>query len=300
MRKDKTELYTLDSQGSLKFSTLFQLNQAKEKPESGWDHPVAAILIMAVCATLDFMMFKQLFGSFLEDYEIYQWLGTAGLLIGFDVAPVYMGIACSRYAQKIGRAKNGLIMALCGIAFFLAFTASLYLRSCTYQLVIPVSAENAVTSLMDKGVQLEEAVNPQAKPYAIFAGILPLVTSIVSFAISYLVSDPAKERMLRVHRERLALEDESRKLSSVLNIYENDRDYEVRLLEEDNAKLAAMEDRIREMSLYWADYVRERLKEHIGDPAATNELSKGSREGADPAAAEVTTEQDIFEERRGA
>ena len=34
----------------------------------------------------------------------------------------------------------------------------------------------------------------------------------------------------------------------------------------------------REKAVTYCDYVRERIKEHLGDPASSNELSKDSRQ----------------------
>ena len=51
-----------------------------------------------------------------------------------------------------------------------------------------------------------------------------------------------------------------------------------RLLKEDDQKYGNMLAMIRERTLLYCDYVRERLKEHLGDPASSNELSRDNRE----------------------
>ena len=191
----KNNLWSVNEQGGLEFSLRKQLAEKEYKAESTWEHPAAALIVMLVCATLDFVMFKQLFASFLYDQVLIQWFSIIGCLIGFDLAPIYLGILVRKRNQ--GYRVDPLLLGLLILAFALAITGNIWLRIVMKDLVLP-AASSTGTSLFG-AVTEEETSNPGALPYAIFSAALPIVTSLVSFGISYITSNPLKEKLKVLH-----------------------------------------------------------------------------------------------------
>ena len=138
-----------------------------------WEHPAAALLIMAVCGILDFVMFRQLFASFLNDRASVQWLSIMGMLIGFDLAPIYLGMEVKKRKQglNVSRSSGAVFTA----AFIIAFALNLCLRIALKDQVFPD--------------------NERALSYALFISFLPAVTSIISFSISFAAFNPLKQRL---------------------------------------------------------------------------------------------------------
>lgn len=273
MRKNNN-LWAVNQQGGLEFGLRNELLKREYQVDSMWEHPVVAVAVMFVCATLDFVLFKQLFASFLYDHVLIQWFSIIGCLIGFDLAPIYLGILVRKKNQ--GYRISLLLLGLLILAFALAIAGNVWLRIEMRDLVLP-AASSTGTSLFGS-VAEEESVNPGAMPYAIFTAALPIVTSLVSFGISYITSNPLKNKLKNLHTSQVKLEDSIGQLKAILIEYEEDPDLTGRLTAEDDEQYATCLGLTREQAVAYCDYVRERIKEHLGDPAASNELSKDSRQ----------------------
>ena len=273
MRKNNN-LWAVNQQGGLEFGLRNELLKREYQVDSMWEHPVVAVAVMFVCATLDFVLFKQLFASFLYDHVLIQWFSIIGCLIGFDLAPIYLGILVRKKNQ--GYRISLLLLGLLILAFVLAIAGNVWLRIEMRDLVLP-AASSTGTSLFGS-VAEEETANPAAMPYAIFTAALPIVTSLVSFGISYITSNPLKNKLKVLHTSQVKLEDSIGQLKAILIEYEEDPDLTGRLTAEDDEQYATCLGLTREQAVAYCDYVRERIKEHLGDPAASNELSKDSRQ----------------------
>ena len=83
--------------------------------------------------------------------------------------------------------------------------------------------------------------------------------------------------MQKLRMEQVKLEDDIVKIEALLMEYDADSDYFARLLLEDEEKYRDTLEFIKEKMLHYCDYVRERLKEHLGDPVANNVLSQDNR-----------------------
>ncbi len=273
MNKAKGLLYYIDKQGHLQFSTSGILASDAESRESGWEHPAVSIVIMLICGVLDFVMFKQLFGSFLYDSVIIQMLSIIAMLIGFDLAPVYLGIVLKKRKQGI---NSSLMVAFMMIAAFLiAFIGNVVLRISVRDLVLP-DYSNAITSTIG-GVAQSDTRSNLSYLYALFASSMPVITSLVSFGVSFQSSNPLMERVSRLKKQQVDLEESIAEIEAILQEYRADPDYYQRLLEQDQLQYESLVNLIHEKSVLYCHYTRERIKEHLGEPASNNELSKDNR-----------------------
>lgn len=68
--------------------------------------------------------------------------------------------------------------------------------------------------------------------------------------------------------------DEVRRFEAIVADYDSEPDFAELLEAEDEAKYEEMQKMHKAMVIGYCDYVRERLKEHIGNPTANNALSK--------------------------
>ncbi|MCR5826272.1 MAG: hypothetical protein K6G54_06880 [Oscillospiraceae bacterium] len=268
-------LWVVNRQGGLEFGLRRDLMEQEYHADSVWERPSAAIAVMLLCGTLDFVLFKQLFASFLYDHVLIQWFSITGLLVGYDLAPIYLGIYVRKRNQ--GFRVSTWLIGLLIFAFLLALSGNVWLRLELRDVVLPASSGSG-TSLLGTVVQEEAAVNPAALPYAIFAAALPVVTSLVSFAISYITSNPLKGRLKTLNAAQVALEASAGQLEAILAEYEEDPDLTGRLTAEDDEQYETELGMTREQAVAYCDYVRQRIKERLGDPAASNELSKDSRQ----------------------
>jgi hypothetical protein len=134
------------------------------------------------------------------------------------------------------------------------------------------------TSLLGT-VSTEKTSNPLALAFAVFAAVLPAVTSLCSFGISYSTSDPLGKDIEVLDKEVEMLEADLIQTGSVLAEYEADSEYYDRICRDDEARYKECIAFTCEKAMYYADYVRERIKEHLKEnPSGINELSKAQYE----------------------
>ena len=274
MSKPK-KLWKLDGQGGLAFAHHPCLADQQCKWDSPWEHPIASIIVMTACAVLDFVMFRQLFGSFLHEEPWIQYCSILGCIIGMDLAPIYLGILARKWSQ--GFRVSMPLFSLLMIAFLCAMLANILLRIRLRDLALPPTVSATAFSFHDAAAQTQTE-NPAALPYAIFASALPCVTSFVSFGVGYMSSDPLKVRYRHLSAALRALDEEIGRCEALLREYDEDQAFMDRLLEEDQEQYEIACNAAEEVGIYYSDYVRQRIKEHLGDAAATNALSKDFRE----------------------
>lgn len=283
-------LWRIDKQGNLVFTQREEQMMANYAADSGWEHPVAAFIVMLICALADFAVFKQLFAAILYDRLLIQWLSVIACLVAFELSPIYLGILTKKSSQGI-RVNKVAVVGLV-VAFILVMTGNVWLRLTVMDILVPNDSVSTFSIFKSMGETAEHST--AAFPYAVFSSVLPFATSLVSFIVSYMASNPLKSRLKRLQEQQVGLEAAAAMIEAVLMEYSEDPDLRGRLTAEDDAKYTHMLAMTQERGYMHADYVRERIKEHLGEAAATNELSKDCRSRLGELFAAPSTEKKGF------
>ena len=266
--KNNTSVWKMNQNGNYVFHTEEDFVKLEHKAGSIFERPAVAYIVMFLCAGLDFIMFKQLFGNFLYDSLFIQYMSILGMLIGFDFVPIYLGMKIREKQQ--GYNVKTLLIVLLVSAFAIAFVLNVWLRLDMKDLVLP-DLSNFVQSFSGKAT-VENQTSSHALIYAIFAACLPLVTSLGSLGVSYATYNPLKDEVLRLQTKLNILNTDLLQTNSILKEYEADKMDE--MFVEDRARYHIARNTICEMAFFYCNYTRQCLKEHIGSPSSTNELSR--------------------------
>lgn len=241
--------------------TMEEIDKNSKKESSIFDMPVVAIVVALICAISDGVFLSKPLSLVSYDSPLLIWLGTSAMLIAFDVGPLFLGNALKKRSQGLNASLVEVGMFV--IAFIVALVLNICLRLELRYVIVPDTL-------------LPEAENISLL-YAWFTALLPIVTSFVSFGISFETSNPLKKKISMMEHDVIHLEDCVAETESILKEYEEDENYFERMLEEDEELYNAKLVQIEELAAYYSDYVKERIKEHLGDAAANNELSKSNR-----------------------
>ena len=258
---DRDLFWSLNRRGSLVFSTRKDLLRTNYQPDTVFDYGIASLIVMIVCGLADVAMFLQLFGAILYDSLFFRIAATLVLFIGFDFGPVYLGLQLRRHHD--GMNVNVLLMWVFVIAFFLALGVSAYLRYYARDIILPADSYSGT-----------ESVNPIAVPWFVFGSLAPLITSLVSFAISYFTYHPLQKEKERLEKAIARVKAEVLQARSILCEYEQEADLYEHLLLCEEGRYEAARCQAKNQGIYLCDLARERIKEHLGEPSSTNELSK--------------------------
>lgn len=270
MRKKNVHLWEINSQGQLYFPTLERILKIRYKPESFWNHPIFLVAILIICTAIDIAIFRSLFDTFLLDKPSIRNLSIGAMVFAFDLVPIYLGINLRRRMQ--GYNVSRAIITLMVVCFLIAFGANVLLRLAFMDLALP---DLTLTSTSIYGnVNLEATGSPRALPYAIFASILPLLTSLGCFLIAYTMSNPLKQEKERLEYENLDISNMIGQLLALLQEKETDQSFYKRLTRDDDAKYEAMKNMIWVKVEIYQSHVNERIKGHVGRADANSALSQ--------------------------
>lgn len=272
MTKAKS-IFSRDANGEFIYNGLNAHTPKKYKADTPLDKSFVPYLIMLFCAVVDTTVFINLFKLISYDSPVMLGVEVAGFLFAFDAIPLYLGIQLRRLKQGISKDKFIVWIAI-GVCV-LACVLNVFLRISTINLMSPDSA-SASTSYF--GTVAEQTASTETDPAAValtvFGICLPVLTSCGSFFISYLTYNPLKVKK-RAAEEMLAEKtDEIRRIDAYIGEYEADINFAEHLKEDDEGKYHEMQKYQKALVLSYVDYVRQRLKEHIGDSTSTNVLSE--------------------------
>lgn len=272
MTKSKS-IFSRDANGEFIYNGLNTHMSKKYKADTPLDKSFVPYLIMIFCAVVDAPVFINLFRLISYDSPFMIGVEVSGFLFAFDVVPIYLGIQLRRLKQGISKDRFIIWIALgvCAVAFVL----NIFLRISTINLMSPDTA-SASTSYF--GTVAEQATSTETDPTAIaltvFGICLPVLTSCGSFFISYLTYNPLKVKKHDAEEMLAEKTDEIRRIEAYISEYEADIDFAEHLKEDDERKYLEMKKYQKALVLSYADYVRQKLKEHLGDPTSTNVLSE--------------------------
>lgn len=263
MSKRKNEIYGLDrTTGEIMNKCLHHNNRKRFQADTPFDKSFVPYFIMTFCAAVDLVIFYNLFSTMSYDSPWMLAVQIGGLLFGFDVVPIYIGIQYKRLKQKVSNDKCVLIIAL--VAFCFAFLMNIVLRVLTFdEFELSLSQSGSIT--------YAPAI---AFAFTVFFIGIPVITSLGSCMISFMTYNPLRIRQKRIAEMIEDTKDEIRRFEAILSDYNAEADFEKKLEEEDDEKFKEMERTHKAQVIDYCDYVRERLKEQLANPTSNNALSE--------------------------
>lgn len=225
----------------------------KHKPDSPFLSTPVSFLLMVMCVVIDVAFFRSLFVQISYDTPFMIWLETLGLAFAADIIPAFAGILAKNIAQGLRRDKFNLGLLLCVPSAALLVNASL--RTVTVSL-------NSATGVADA----------ESIALAIISIVMPILTSLGNFGISYQTFDPLSNRLMREELALEELDDTLRRLEALLS--EADSFNENELLELDHEHLFVAKQQVINDALERVNHAGLTLAEHLQDPTSTNVVGK--------------------------
>lgn len=266
-------LVTKDGSGEFLYNGLNAHTRKKYKADTPLDKSFIPYLIMLVNGIVDGAVFLGLFKLISYDSVFMLMIEVAGCLFGFDVVPLYLGIQFRRLKQGLSKNRSILWLAL-GVCV-LACAMNITLRLTTIELLAPDLSSASVSYFGAVAAEANDAGPDQtAIALTVFGIVLPILTSVGSFFISFLTYNPLKVRR-RAAEEMLAEKnDEIRRLDAILDEYDADPAFADHLRQDDEGKFEETKKQLRAAVVNYCEYVRQRLKEHLANPTSINALSE--------------------------
>lgn len=267
------QIYSKSDNGSIVNHAMELVENNYIKPTSVLDNPLISVPVLVICVATDLICVLNTQSYIVYDSPLILGLTTLGLLIGLDCAPIFLGKALKNRSQGLNASKG--MVAVLSIAFILSAAFNMALRIQLKDIVLPDFS--ITTSSVIGEARQSEGSSDIALLYALFVGAIPIITSLASFGISFNTANPLKDEIIKLRSSKKAIEDAIIETEAILAEYDSDRGYYERLLEDDNEKYDQTIQLIEEKAVYFSDYVKEKIKEKLGDAAANSALSKDTR-----------------------
>ena len=264
-----TGIWTMNTKGNLLYSTEGDVLRHRYSPDSVFEHSNAGLVILFICAAVDFTLFYQMFSKILYDSPVLLVISIIAMIVGFDFGPVYLGMLWKR--DKQGYNVDRLMICALAAIFVFAFVVNFAMRIAIRDIALPDLASDM--SSIISGTARESAKNPLAPVYSVFAATLPLITSVVSFVVSNVTYNPLLAEKKKLEEAMLDLDNDIMITKSTLTEYDADSNMLERMLIDDDNRYDSAIGAVYTIAKMYEDYVRERIKEEMGDAAASNVLS---------------------------
>lgn len=239
--------------GELLRRDIHSTTLSKHKPDSPFLSTPVSFLLMVMCVVIDVAFFRSLFVQISYDTPFMIWLETLGLAFAADIIPAFAGILAKNITQGLRRDKFNLVLLLCVPSAALLVNAGL--RIATVSL-------NSATGVADA----------ESIALAIISIVMPILTSLGNFGISYQTFDPLSKRLMREELALEELDDTLRRLDALLS--EADSFNENELLELDHEHLLVAQQQVINDALERVNHAALTLAELLQDPTSTNVVGK--------------------------
>lgn len=183
------------------------LNKADNIYASKWFGNIA----VALFCFIDFWCMQTIWNlvSKPENF-IFIYAVAIGCAVALDVPLAIAGHSLKAYHQGLkSKNENAIILILSISVFLIAFICSFMFRVETKDLSYQLQSSNLVNTLGAAETPAPEATQTAGQTIliaSIFNGIIPLLTSISSFVISYFAYSPLKEKIMRLERRLISLD----------------------------------------------------------------------------------------------
>lgn len=245
-----------------------ELLDEKYKPLTWWQLLAVSILLLVIFTAGDFANIYMILSDALTQNPVVLLLFTAVLCLLFNFLPTILARLLRLRQAKMINVPNFFLIAI-PVVFLLLLASVFFVRYATRE------QEFHTTSLMQSvassGGNQQTPASPAALPMVFLMSVLPLGTATVSFFISWM-NDPLQEKIYRLEKRRIKLFEHLVQLKAFMAEC-TDRQYQTRLMTEDDAKYAVAMNTIEAEKVYLQNYYRARLAEHLGNPTSTSILS---------------------------
>lgn len=188
------------------YSTRAKRTKRIYTPDNPYARKVTNAIAILLFVAIDFATLFTVWNLVMLENPFYIICICAGCAVALDVPLAIGANALKKYHHGFMKKNEAMIsMLLSVIVFAIAFAFSLGFRLVTKDLSFDVGTSSTLISTIGETANNSEG-NASIWFAALFNGILPLLTSLSSFVISYFSTDPVNDKLRTLETERITLQ----------------------------------------------------------------------------------------------
>lgn len=213
-----------------------------------------------------------------EDWR-YIWCTAFACAVALDVPLAICGVIVKKYHQGLCDSKEkNIILVLSVAVFVVAFIFSFAFRFCTRDISFQLEATSNLVNSVESVASGEKEDNPIIIVSALFAGVIPLLTSISSYVISYFGYDPLRIKNFKLETERVGLQSNILEAERTLAQAETSAEYCRSLLARENDMYHTFQDELLADGVELKQLIRILIMEKQKTPEAVTEIARNGEE----------------------
>ena len=231
-------------------------------------------LVVAFCVFSDLYMIKVRWNLVQMEDMLFVWCsaltGASALNIPLSIA----GIVLKRYHQGMcGRKEKNLTMILSIIIFTIAYVCNFAFIWVTRNLVFEIGA---ASTLVDNAAAATSVQNNQSMIYApaFYSAVMPLLTSLTAFVISYFAYDPLGTMIKRYRKELVGIDNHVKDIETALAEATDSEEFRERLISIEGIKREHELKRLDDENQIYKQESLEILAESMSTPSQNGKIAK--------------------------
>lgn len=224
---------------------------------------------------IDLFCLKVVWNLVQTEDPLYVWCVAFACASALDVPLAIAAISQKRYQQGIcTKAERNTILFLSIAVFTVAFAFSFGFRVLTRDLSFDIGTGSTLTNTLVTGTETGTTDAPAILFASLFNGVIPLLTSISSFVISYFGSNPVELKLAKLEKERIGLQANILEAKKALAETETADQHCEGLIARENDLYSEFIDQLDADALALKELVRIILMEKLGTPEDVTAMSK--------------------------
>ncbi|MCD8133037.1 MAG: hypothetical protein LUE19_04180 [Clostridiales bacterium] len=185
-------------------------------------------LCIAGFMAIDLLCFKTLWNLTMTASPVYVWMVSLGCAAALDLPLAVAAVFVKRCRQgDVEKPERNLILILAIAAFGIAFVLGFFFRLNTAYLSFDIASASTLANTVSTAVvDTDTESSAVVRTAAMFNAMLPLLTSLSSFILSYVSTvDREEEELARMEKERLMLQKQIAETNAVISECEDPESY---------------------------------------------------------------------------
>lgn len=289
----------------MKANSPFKLDSYKKRsdrvdiihrPDSIYAKTWFSNLAVLLFVFIDLFCLKVVWNLVQAEDPYYVWSVALACAAALDVPLAIAAVSQKKYQQGIcTKTERNTIVCLSIAVFAIAFVFSLGFRVLTRDMTFDITTAGTIVDELGREVQVEETDVPAVLFASLFNGVIPLLTSISSFVISYFSCNPVEMKLSRLEKERIGLQSNILEAKKALAETETSSEHCIKLIARENDLYAEFIDQLYADALALKQLVRIILMEKLGSPDDITAMSDSAEKLQKENCLSEETEQELPE-----
>lgn len=249
------------------------------KPDTIYARPWFSNLAVLAFVFVDLFCLKVVWNLVQTEDPLFIWCVAIACAVALDVPLAIAGIVMKRYDQGLCDKKEKNIILILSVAVFaIAFIFSFVFRLYTRDLSFDIGTGATLTNTLEMAVTNQNAEEPSVIVAAAFNGIIPLLTSISSYVISYFGYDPLGMKIAKLEIERIGLQSNILEAERAIAQAETSEEYCRSLIARENDLYRTFQGRLMSDEMELKQLVRVLIMEKQKTPEEVTEIARNGEE----------------------